>query len=298
VEKTRFDTIARLFATRGSRRLALSLLAGGALLQRDLAASLAKKDRQQRRRRQRRRRRKDNADTNPASCYPGASCLIGPGSDLEGCDFTGSTAFRQRDLRGSKLTNTNLTRVDALGADFQGADLGGACTVGANLFEAKLDGADLRDAIICNTLMPDGSINTSGCAQATACCPVCSGGNCAPQGTCTPLGNICVPIFGKDCCDPSECIQILYSSKVPIAACQKGPCSSTAQCATWFPNQDVVCEERGFLGCPFLEATCCRTKPCGDDKDCPHGGTCCSVLDLGTPRCCAPGQFCSAFGCL
>jgi hypothetical protein len=58
------------------------------------------------------------------------------------------------------------------GAGFRGANLSGSCFVGANLLNAHLDSAvNLHGSIFCGTRMPDGSMNDSGCAQGTACCP-------------------------------------------------------------------------------------------------------------------------------
>jgi hypothetical protein len=299
MEKARFDTITRHFARKGSRRMALSLLAGSALLQLDPAASLAKNNRSRRRKRkQRRRKQNDNAGVPPASCYPSTSCLIGPGSDLERCNFLRSTGFRGADLRGSKLAKANLSQIDAMGADFQGADLGGACIVESSLFEAKLEGADLKGAIICNTIMPDGSFNTSGCAQATTCCPVCPTGDCPPQagGICAPLGNACSLPFGNPCCANTSCTRPVPSKYFFLTICMSKSCDTTAQCASRFPNQDVVCEAAGLADCPQLVDKCCKTKPCVKNHDC-SSGVCCGFLDIGT-RCCAPGQTCTPIGCL
>lgn len=301
MDEARVDAIAKLIAARGSRRCALALLAGSALLHLDPAESLAKNDRTRKRRR-RKRRRQGNAGTIPASCYPGPSCLIGPGSDLEGCDFTGSTAFQQRDLRGAKLTNVNLTRVDARLADFQGADLGGACIVEANLLGAALDGSDLRNAIFCNTIMPDGTINMSGCEAATACCPTCSGDDCVLPGargaTCAPVGNICSVPFGDPCCPNSECTRPVPSKYFFLTMCMSNICSTTAQCAAWFPNQDVTCEKRGLIDCPQLADKCCKKKVCDADSDCPIGHNCCKLgFFEGSGECCAPGQVCRVTGC-
>ena len=67
--------------------------------------------------------------------------------------FAGSaSAFDQDDLQKSKDTNAckscELKSADLYKADLRGADLGSAI---------------MMDIILCNTTMPDGSVNDSGC---------------------------------------------------------------------------------------------------------------------------------------
>ena len=70
--------------------------------------------------------------------------------------FAGSaSAFDPDDLQ--KLRDTNLA-IECEICDLTDANLSDANSKGANLF-----GADLRGAILCNTTMPDGSVNDSGC---------------------------------------------------------------------------------------------------------------------------------------
>ena len=62
------------------------------------------------------------------------------------------------ELSGAKLSGSNLS----------GATLAGAKLIFANLKGANLKGADLnyaimQGAILCNTIMPDGSVIFSGC---------------------------------------------------------------------------------------------------------------------------------------
>ena len=47
---------------------------------------------------------------------------------------------------------------DLSGANLTGANLTGANLTGANLTEVNLDGV-----VLCNTTMPDGRVNNSGC---------------------------------------------------------------------------------------------------------------------------------------
>lgn len=289
MDQKQFDAVARAVAGTKSRRTVLATLAGFAVFATDEAAA--------RNTRKRRRRRKQRQ---AGTCYPGQGCVAGQGRDSDGCDFSGSNAFHDANLQGARLSNTNLSGINAMRANLQGADLRGACIVETNLFEANLQGADLRGAIFCNTMMPDGSMNVSGCDQATACCPACLNGACPPQETCVPLGNLCnvTPFFPK-CCPESICTAGIPSKYAWITWCQdpKG-CTTDANCEGRHADIDVSCEDDGFLGCPGLLTKCCRNKRCLIDSDCPKSHTCCSFLDLGIARCCAPGQRCTVVGCL
>ena len=56
-------------------------------------------------------------------------------------------------LSGANLTRANLTRANLRKAYLSEADLS----------EADLTGAIMNGVILCNTTMPDGSVNDSGC---------------------------------------------------------------------------------------------------------------------------------------
>ena len=68
---------------------------------------------------------------------------------------------------GGHITQLLTTKIcencDLGGADLRGADLSGADLRGAVLYSANLRGADLTGAILCQTLMPEGKFNNSGC---------------------------------------------------------------------------------------------------------------------------------------
>ncbi len=75
----------------------------------------------------------------------------------ENCDLEGA------DLRRKNLSNAKLTGADLRGAILYSANLRGADLTGAVLYSANLTGADLTGAILCQTLMPEGKFNNSGC---------------------------------------------------------------------------------------------------------------------------------------
>jgi hypothetical protein len=120
-------------------------------------------------------------------------CFIEPltycfGANFSGADLTGAD-LSDAYLSGANLTRANLTDANLSGADLtrarlSGADLTGANLSGdanlaeanlsyANLTRANLTDADLTDAsliganltgtIFCDTAMPNGEINNSGC---------------------------------------------------------------------------------------------------------------------------------------
>ena len=68
-----------------------------------------------------------------------------------------AAAFDRNDLQ--KLNDTgNCVKCDLSGAHLRSINLKGANLKGAVLVDARMYGA-----ILCNTIMPDGSIDNSGC---------------------------------------------------------------------------------------------------------------------------------------
>jgi hypothetical protein len=79
--------------------------------------------------------------------------------------------FQNQDVRGANLSKSNFVGANLRGADFRGANLGGSCLISADLTGAKLgNSVNLRNAIFCNTIMPDGRRDDTGCEGATPCC--------------------------------------------------------------------------------------------------------------------------------
>ena len=83
------------------------------------------------------------------------------------CDLSGAN------LKGANLKGANLWYAKLMGADLNGANLEGANLYGADLEWANLEWANLqgantdyatmKGAILCNTTMPDGTKDNSGC---------------------------------------------------------------------------------------------------------------------------------------
>ena len=91
------------------------------------------------------------------------------GENLKGANLKGAMLLPTRDtsvladLTKVNLTGANLTEARLDGANLTGAKLKEANLTDASLFAANLDGADTTGAIFCQTFMPDGSKNNSGC---------------------------------------------------------------------------------------------------------------------------------------
>ena len=79
----------------------------------------------------------------------------------------GAAAFEPADLQKLKDTvncvECDLFKAILSGANMSRAYLNGAWLRKADLSEADLTGAIMNGVILCNTTMPDGSVNDSGC---------------------------------------------------------------------------------------------------------------------------------------
>ena len=66
-------------------------------------------------------------------------------------------------LTGAWLRKADLSEANLIGADLRKANLNEADLFDATLWKADLTGAIMNSVILCNTTMPDGSVNDSGC---------------------------------------------------------------------------------------------------------------------------------------
>ena len=73
-----------------------------------------------------------------------------------------ASAFDPDDLQKLKDSN-KCAECNLEGAGLMGANLDSADLYGANLRNANLNSATMKGAILCNTIMPDGSVINSGC---------------------------------------------------------------------------------------------------------------------------------------
>jgi hypothetical protein len=241
MDRLQFDALARLVSRKRSRRAALGAFVGALLLGQEPVATVSKAKRQN--------RSGVQAAANP--CYPGARCAPGKGANNAGCDFSGSSAFAGRDVRGSNLSNANFTGADLRGADFRGANLGGSCFIGADLSGAKLGASvNQHQAVFCNTVMPDGTIDDSGCDRGTPCCPACSDAGSCPTGQSCCGGRCllgeCPPPGASPCQRVSDCQP--FNNCVRPVSCVKNVCFFEPWC--------------GSGKCCFSGQTCCNGNRC------------------------------------
>jgi len=100
-----------------------------------------------------------------------------PNQDLQGLDLSYMCIY-DYDLKGVKLNNANLSGstlawADLTGANLQNANLKDTFLWTTNFARANLKGAivtidQLTDAILCETIMPDGQISNEGCDRLPA----------------------------------------------------------------------------------------------------------------------------------
>ena len=261
MDRLRFDAIARLLATTGSRRRTLGALLGAALLGHTVEA-LAKpggKRRGNGKGKNNNRRRKIKAQAVPASCFSGAACIPGPAAYLAKCDFTDSTLLAGVNCSKSNLSDASLLRANASGANFTKANMSRVCFVDADLTGATLAAStNLLGAVFCRTTMPDGSTSNSGCSKSTKCCQ-----------TCIELGNACGVGIGGSCCGGNVCSGGVCSCILANQACT----SSTDNCC----DTDYVCADDNCatpLGCcGTTGASCSASCDCCGTSSC-SGGSC------------------------
>jgi len=79
-----------------------------------------------------------------------------------GCDLSDANLSRAN-LSGATLNSANLSDANLSRANLSDATLLKANLDGATLLKANLSGAKMRGALLCNTTMPDGHVEYSGC---------------------------------------------------------------------------------------------------------------------------------------
>jgi hypothetical protein len=166
--------------------------------------------------------------------------------------------LRNKDVRGANLSRSSFAGADLRGADFRGANLSGGCFASAVLTGAKLGASvNLRGAIFCNTTMPDGTIDNSGCEGETPCCHL-RVQNC--------------PDARIECYtqDSDGCAQLHVGGLGPVGNCWQ------------FLSGCCPCDQR-FPG--YWNNLCTETFPgaCNECRDCT--GTCVAQQDAVFPPC-------------
>ncbi|MDT8310063.1 MAG: pentapeptide repeat-containing protein [Methylophaga sp.] len=88
-------------------------------------------------------------------------------SKLQGVWFTHSKMHEANlegaDLRGALMDYTHLVGVNLKNANLDGAQMIFSDLSGADLTGASMEGTSVRGIVLCDTTMPDGKIDNSGC---------------------------------------------------------------------------------------------------------------------------------------
>ena len=125
-------------------------------------------------------------------CWRSGACILKKGANVSQCNLAGYTAPTGLDCTGCNVSRANLRGANLKGVKFSKANLSGACLVDADFTGATFaNNTNLANAIFCNTKMPNGNINDSGCAAGTSCCTTpclsdaqCNAGQVCCSGTC------------------------------------------------------------------------------------------------------------------
>ena len=310
MDRDRFDALARLLATSGSRRVTLGALLGMMLGPAATAEVGARKrgqgidrgqDKDQTRNRDRERRpdprlqaeargkgrkgRKkkrggrgnDGGQTpqpSPDCCGTRSCAAPEPGSTRSECDFAG------RSFAGQELDGSTFRGIDGRGANFNTTDNRGsifaeACLQGASFRRAKLDGSTWGDACLFDADFTGAELDDDPLfAEALFC------GTRMPDGSvndrdCGRATPCCQARPDPACQRDADCIQ----SACIAGVCQGGTCVYTQVNNGPSPNDQ----------CPVF---CCGGECCpGNDPEttCNPAGLCCA------PNC--AGKACGPDGC-
>lgn len=250
-----------------------------------------RKQTQHQRRKRRDRKGRDGGESPKACCGTRQCAAPEPGSTRSECDFAGQS-FVGQDLSGSTFRQidgrrANFATTDNRGSDFaaaclflasfRGGQLGGATWDEACLFAADFTGADLGGnadaldaAVLCGTIMPDGTRNDRDCGALPRCCNPAQGGppTCSTDADCPNA--ICQ---SKWCDFPCQncggvCLYEEFDGPSPNALCGTVCCGG--DCC---PSNAYVCDE---------DAECCLS---GSPTDCDLSGACAAACGANCAIC-------------
>jgi hypothetical protein len=288
VDGRHFDALARRIS---SRRTAIGGLLVGLLVPLEAMARGKDKRRKHKSKGKEKEKNKKRTSAQAEPCWRANACIVSKGSNVSQCDLTGYTAPDPLDCTRCNLSRSNLRGADLTGVNFTRANLSGACLVNANFFGATFaNNTNLYNAIFCNTTMPDGSVNNSGCGSGTPCCPTCGAGQLCTSGCCNDVtcgacsgfqtcGGGGVP--GLCGCTPTTCVaegvtcgsipdgcgETLQCGICPLGAtpsCSAGACAS---CAATCPASCPICCNL-WDGSTFCGGANTFCEPCETNADC------------------------------
>ncbi|MBU7586355.1 MAG: pentapeptide repeat-containing protein [Nostoc sp. TH1S01] len=84
-------------------------------------------------------------------------------ADLTGADLTGANLSGSKTIHDAKLIHAKLKGAKLRDANLANAHLNEVDLTDADLTNANLNNAEIQEAIICNTTMPPGTVNSSNC---------------------------------------------------------------------------------------------------------------------------------------
>ena len=157
--------------------------------------------------------------------------------------------FDQADLQGAVLSDACLQGASFRGADLRGSTWGGACLIDADFTGAALgETTTFADAIVCGTILPDGTIDNRDCAR----CPAAASESSARRGM-----HVRPPIASA----------MPIPARTDVCTCGGAPACTAptaACCDCCGPNPNGVCVD--------LETDPLNCGAC--DNVCPRGGAC------------------------
>jgi hypothetical protein len=255
MDRDRFDALARLLATPGSRRAALGTLLGAGLLGTNLGAGARKKakHRDKAKNKAKKRMQRTRAEAAAGCCKSGA-CTLGPGKNLTRCCLERQT-LTGKSFKGSNLTEANFHGANLSNANFDSTNMTRACLVRSTITGAKFKGANQSGIIKCRTVINSaGDRDNSGCDRLTPCCPECiDTDDCDPCQQCVSGQCQAVPDFTVACNGSSlSPVGVLRCTTQPnTGVCVGGTC----RCASAVydePANACRCSDDSFclgLGC-------------------------------------------------
>jgi hypothetical protein len=376
MDRNRFDALAKLLATTGSRRVTLGALLSVGLLGQDPAVFAKRgkggkgqgngkdkgkgkdtghggqgvqgegrpgakhkqhhKHKQTQRQRRKKRDRQDRhqdrggkqkrevccgATKQCAPPQPGsnrAECDFGQqsfvGEDLNGSNFRqiagGDANFDETDNHGSVFAAACLRRATFRGANLAGATWDGACLFAVDFTDADLGDADaLDDAVLCATILPDGTRNDRDCDRSGSfsCCLPPPGGGGVIRPDCDTSGcdrDVC-SCFPRDKCCPNQlyvCSSETVYSTCCLPDCKGRQCgwggcgdkdrySAPPPCGSCQGCQE--CDAVHGICVNHCTRSCCPTGCCASDGTCQPGRANDSCgTDGDACQACPAGQAC------
>jgi hypothetical protein len=177
MDASRFDRLARLFASAATRRATLTslLTAPFALAITSADAAPRKRRKSKKNKNKKKRSRRGNlarAGTPSTLAVPGARGTAGSSggktaaASVAACSRTWRVCSAELVLAGADLRGCDFTRERLAGLDVSGALLDGASLRGANLEGAILDGAILTNACLADAILRDASLRGATLADA------------------------------------------------------------------------------------------------------------------------------------